>query len=114
MTWQKTETGSASVYYRTLSTKKIDNPKDEAHKTNANEETNQPATFSEVQSMMAGGVLVYAPDNAGCHWTLEQATELPNYEVDVDTMHLQFRILLRVQLLVRAIQVILPNQEKLL
>ena len=26
--------------------------------------------------MMAGGVLVYAPANAGYHWTLEQATEL--------------------------------------
>ncbi len=81
LTWQKAGTGenATPVYYRTLSTKKIDNPKDETHKTDADEETNSPATFSEVQSMMAGGVLVYAPANAGYHWTLEQAAELPVY-----------------------------------
>ncbi|MDO4892081.1 MAG: BsaA family SipW-dependent biofilm matrix protein [Eubacteriales bacterium] len=63
-------------YYKTLSTKKIDNPKDSAHATAADEETNAPAAFSEVQSMQAGGVLVYAPNNAGYHWTLEQAAEM--------------------------------------
>lgn len=65
------------VYYRELSQEKIDNAKDSAHATATNEETNNPATFSEVQSMMAGGVLVYAPAEAKYHWTLEQATELP-------------------------------------
>ena len=83
LTWQKTAEDSTPVYYRTLSTKKIDNPKDETHKTDSTEpepeETNQPAQFSEVQSVQAGGVLVYAPANAGYHWTLEQAAELPVY-----------------------------------
>jgi predicted ribosomally synthesized peptide with SipW-like signal peptide len=65
------------VYYRELSQEKIDNAQDSAHATATNEETNNPATFSEVQSMMAGGVLVYAPASAKYHWTLEQATELP-------------------------------------
>jgi len=79
LTWQKTASGSTPVYYRTLSTKKIDNDKDASHATATNEETNSPATFSEVQSVQAGGVLVYAPANAGYHWTLEQAAELPVY-----------------------------------
>jgi len=67
-------------YYKTLSTDKIDNPKDLAHKTDASEETNIPATFSEVQAVQAGGVLVYAPVGAKYHWNLEQATELPVYD----------------------------------
>lgn len=86
LTWQKTAEGSTTpVYYRTLSTKQIDNALDANHATNPNEETNHPATFSEVQSVQAGGVLVMAPENAGYHWTLEQATELPNYGVEGDT-----------------------------
>ena len=76
LTWQKTASGSTPVYYRTLSTKKIDNAKDASHATTTDEDTNQPATFSEVQSVQAGGVLVMAPTNAAYSWTLEQATEL--------------------------------------
>lgn len=64
-------------YYRTLSTEKISNANDSAHPGTENEETNAPGMFSEVQSVQAGGVLVYAPTNAAYHWTLEQATELP-------------------------------------
>ena len=70
-------------YYKTLSTDKIANPNDLAHAGVGNETAdpasgeNSPAGFSEVQSMMAGGVLVYAPAEAKYHWTLEQATELP-------------------------------------
>jgi len=71
---------STNLYYKTLSTDKVDNPLDSAHSTATNEETNNPATFSEVQSVQAGGVLVYAPANAAYHWTLEQATELPVYD----------------------------------
>ncbi len=81
LTWQKAGTGenATPVYYRTLSTKKISNANDENHAGTLNEDTNIPGMFSEVQSMMAGGVLVYAPANAGYHWTLEQAAELPVY-----------------------------------
>lgn len=75
-----------NVYYRELSQKQIDNPKDEANKTAADEDTNQPATFSEVQSVQAGGVLVYAPEKAGYTWELEQATELPIYTGGTATM----------------------------
>ena len=85
LTWQKTASGSTPVYYRTLSTKKISNANDENHAGTLNEETNVPGMFSEVQSVQAGGVLVYAPANAGYHWTLEQAAELPNYGVTDDT-----------------------------
>ncbi len=90
LTWQKTAEDSAPVYYRTLSTKKISNANDENHAGTLNEDTNIPGMFSEVQSMMAGGVLVYAPANAGYHWTLEQAAELPVYtaasgETNADT-----------------------------
>ena len=62
-------------YYRTLSTEKIDNPNDHAS-TQSDSEDNVPAQFSEVQSMMAGGVLVYAPSEATYTWELEQATEM--------------------------------------
>ena len=84
LTWQKTASGSTPVYYRTLSTKKIDNPKDIASTQDANED-NKPAQFSEVQSMMAGGVLVMAPEKAAYSWELEQATELPVYSGDTVT-----------------------------
>lgn len=84
LTWQKTTEGKP-VYYRTLSTKKISNANDENHAGTLNEDTNVPGMFSEVQSVQAGGVLVMAPANAGYHWTLEQATELPNYGVEDDT-----------------------------
>ncbi len=83
LTWQKTTDGKP-VYYRTLSTKKIDNDKDASHATATDEETNSPATFSEVQSMMAGGVLVYAPTDAKFSWKLEQATEMKTYTGDAD------------------------------
>lgn len=69
-------------YYKTLSTDKIANPNDLAHAGVGNETAdpasgeNQAAGFSEVQSMMAGGVLVYAPANASYTWELEQATEM--------------------------------------
>lgn len=80
LTYQKTDTSTGAItYYKTLSTDKIDNPKDLAHAQAADEESNQKATFSEVQSIQAGGVLVYAPTGAKYHWTLEQATELPVY-----------------------------------
>ncbi|MBR0485240.1 MAG: hypothetical protein IJJ69_10755 [Oscillospiraceae bacterium] len=84
LTWQKTASGSTPVYYRTLSTKKIDNPKDIASTQDANED-NKPAQFSEVQSMMAGGVLVMAPEKAAYSWELEQATELPVYSGSTGT-----------------------------
>ncbi len=71
---------SAKKYYKTLSTEKIPNPNDLAHAGAVDEEANQPARLSEVQSMMAGGVLVYATAGSKYHWTLEQATELPVYE----------------------------------
>lgn len=64
-------------YYKTLSTTQRKNP--DLNGTSNDEGTNEPATFSEVQSIQAGGVLVYAPTSAKYHWTLEQATELPVY-----------------------------------
>ena len=73
---------NGTTYYKTLSTEKIDNPKDADHAAAGTETANPvsgentPAQFSEVQSMMAGGVLVYAPADASYTWTLEQATEL--------------------------------------
>ncbi len=76
---------NGTTYYKTLSTEKIDNPKDADHAAAGTETAdpvsgeNTPAQFSEVQSMQAGGVLVYAPAGAAYHWTLEQATELPVY-----------------------------------
>lgn len=76
--YQKNTSGGTDTYryFKTLSTEKTDNPNDSAHPSIFNEETNQPARFSEVQSVQAGGVLVYAPNNAGYHWTLEQAAEM--------------------------------------
>lgn len=74
LTWEKTASGSSPVYYRTLSTTQRKNP--DLNNTSNDEETNQPATFSEVQSVQAGGVLVMAPENAGYSWTLEQATTM--------------------------------------
>lgn len=70
------EDGDTITYYKTLSTKQIDNPNDENHPTAPNEETNNPATFSEVQSMQAAGVLVLAPVDAKYTWTMEQAAEM--------------------------------------
>lgn len=78
-------------YYKTLSTDKIANPNDLAHPGVGNETAdpasgeNQAAGFSEVQSVQAGGVLVYAPDKAKYRWTLEQATEMTIYTSDTDT-----------------------------
>lgn len=65
-----------NYYYKTLSTKQIDNPNDEANASAPDEQTNQPAAFSEVQAMQAAGVLAYAPDNAVFSWTLEQPATL--------------------------------------
>ena len=71
------KTGSAITYYKTLSTDKIENPNDINHTTNNGDEANnQPAAFSEVQSMQAAGVLAYAPADAKYTWTLEQSAEL--------------------------------------
>ena len=64
------------TYYKTLSTEKIDNPKDANNKSNVDEVTNIPAMFSEVQSMQAAGILAYAPTGAHYSWTLEQAADL--------------------------------------
>ena len=67
-------------YFKTLSTEKINNPQDRESLSNlganVDEETNQPAEFSEVQAMQAAGVLVYAPENAKYTWTLEQNSEM--------------------------------------
>jgi alternate signal-mediated exported protein len=62
-------------YYKILSTDKIKNPddKDDAQTVDAN---NQPAIFSEVQSVQAGGYLVAAPTGAKWHYTLEQETQI--------------------------------------
>lgn len=84
LTWQKTAEGSTPVYYRTLSTKKISNANDENHAGTLNEDTNVPGMFSEVQSVQAGGVLVYAPTDAKFSWKLEQATEMKTFEGDTD------------------------------
>lgn len=65
---------NAGNYYKELSTTQRKNP--DLNGTSNNEETNAPATFSEVQSVQAGGVLVYAPENAAYSWTLEQATTM--------------------------------------
>ncbi len=65
-------------YLKTLSTEQIENPLDKAAAA-ADEDTNAPARFSEVQSVQAGGELVYAPANAKYTWTLEQATTMPVY-----------------------------------
>lgn len=59
-------------YYKVLSKETVANP----NAAGGGEETNQPAAFSEVQSMQAAGVLVYAPKNAKYTWTLEQPTTL--------------------------------------
>ncbi len=62
-------------YIRELSTKQRENPNQNST-TPPDEDTNNPAKFSEVQSVQSGGYLVYAPDNAGYSWTLEQATTM--------------------------------------
>ena len=79
LTYSKTNEG-VITYYKTLDAKKINNPNDtEAHSGTFSEETNQPARYNEVQTVQAGGVLVYASPNSKYHWTLEQASELPVY-----------------------------------
>ena len=76
--------GDTITYYKTLSTDKINNPEDIQNATAPSEETNQPAAFSEVQSMQAAGVLAYAPEivnsNAQYTWVLEQAEEFWVYD----------------------------------
>lgn len=88
LTYQKTDTttsGSTTTetitYYKTLSKDKIANPNDVNHPgaetsdpTGTND--NQSAGFSEVQSMQAAGVLVYAPAGAEYSWNLEQAADM--------------------------------------
>lgn len=66
-------------YYRELSKEKRDNPSNNASSTETTEDNNIPAQFSEVQSVQAGGYLVYAPDNASYEWNLEQATTMSVY-----------------------------------
>lgn len=70
------KTGNTITYYKTLSEEKINNPEDSNHATAPSEDTNQPAAFSEVQSMQAAGVLAYAPTDAAYTWVLEQAADL--------------------------------------
>lgn len=76
LTWSKD-----GKYYKTLSTDKINNPNDLNHDVHETADPmgstdNAPAGFSEVQSMQAAGVLVYAPANAKYTWELEQAADL--------------------------------------
>ncbi len=83
LNYQQTNSG-AVTYYKTLSTDKINNPNDLNHDVHEHDDPSDPvgtgdnqyAGFSEVQSMQAGGVLVYAPANAKYTWTLEQASDL--------------------------------------
>ncbi len=71
---------AAKVYYKTLSTERINNPKDtEGHSDTLDEDTNIPARFSEVQTVQAAGVLVYAPADAYYTWELEQASDMKTY-----------------------------------
>jgi len=73
-----------TYFFKELSQNKIDNPKDLANASAGSEtkptvsEENTPAVFSEVQSVQAGGYLVYAPTDAKISWELEQATTLKN------------------------------------
>lgn len=62
-------------YYKILSNEKIKNP-DDADDTQTADEKNQPAIFSEVQSVQAGGYLIAAPAGAKWHYTLEQETQI--------------------------------------
>ncbi len=79
-------------YYKELSQIKSENPKNSTTSTEAaDESTNAPARFSEVQSVQAGGVLVYHDVNATnpatdagaeYYYVLEQATTIEGYEYD--------------------------------
>ncbi len=76
--------GSGAYFFKELSQNKIDNPKDLKSASSESEtkptvsEENTPAVFNEVQSVQAGGYLVYAPNGAKISWELEQATTLKN------------------------------------
>jgi len=58
-------------YYKVLSTEQIQNPND-PDDTNTTNTDNDPAYFSEVQSVQAGGYLVSAPASAQWKYTTEQ------------------------------------------
>jgi len=65
-------------YYKELSTLQRKNP--DLNNTSNDEANNNPATFSEVQSMQAGGYLASCPDGANYYFVLEQATTIEAYE----------------------------------
>lgn len=65
------------IYYKELSTVQRKNPDNNG--TSNDEAANQPATFSEVQSMQAGGYLASCPDGANYYYVLEQATTIEAY-----------------------------------
>ena len=69
-------TGDNLQYFRELSTTQRKNP--DLNGTSNDEETNIPATFSEVQAVQAGGYLVCAPTGAEWTYTAEQETEITN------------------------------------
>lgn len=75
------DTSKLSYYYKMLSTTSTKNPADNQQSNNQNDYSNQNDTdyYSEVQSVQAGGVLAYAPDDAEYTYILNQETELPIY-----------------------------------
>ena len=65
-------------YYRELSTAKVKNPdlNDNGDANESGNNENSPATFSEVQSVQAGGYLAYAPATANYYFIVEHDTSI--------------------------------------
>ena len=64
-------------YYKVLSTYQKQNPLD-PDDSNTNNTDNQPAYFSEVQSVQAGNYLAYAPAGASWYYVTEQQETIVN------------------------------------
>lgn len=65
-------------YYRELSTAKVKNPElnDSGDAAESGAGENDPATFSEVQAVQAGGYLAYAPASAEYYYVVEHNTSI--------------------------------------
>ena len=68
-------------YYRELSTAKVKNPElnDSGDAAESGTGENNPATFSEVQAVQAGGYLAYAPASANYYFIVEHDTSVQGY-----------------------------------
>ena len=82
LTKKHTDNSDVTTYFKMLDKIAVDNPKNSSVSGNQSANPANDTRYSEVQSVQAGGILAYAPDNAEYEYYLNQATEM---EVVTDT-----------------------------